>query len=1258
MSAQIRPTRLEVSDRFPMLGFAIRADANSRAYEIAIGTDPTLFTADGKTRRTRNNFYSTRAQGPLPLSRDETVFLVPPEALVRFAGQGRLYFGLATFNGGGAARPDVATMPTSDSPYVSLRPFTGRTLSRVRLLPSRQQLATGYGKSGADLEWSGDTAAPGTKSVSPEPAARPNGNGAATATPPSAVGAASLAYDDGYGPLPAGDDGTDDGIDEPVPENGAAPLAQSRAFGGKDEPSEYPQASRFAPAAPVNYHAGNNRTIDKVVIHITDGGSKIGGTIGWFQNPNQKNSKGRPIHVSAHYVVGQDGEVVQMVHHTDVAHHAHSANKSSIGIEHVANTRGLNLTPAQYCASAALVRWLCDTLDIPVDRDHVLGHSEADPKTTHTDCPNALWDWDYFMRMVQDQVCEEPGTAAQALGDQGTLAPGDVVKAAGKTYVVYPDEVRAGGVYAWINRNPGNITSGAWAEEHGAYPGKGNGGFAIFPDEHTGFYAIIAFLDRVPNDTIYQVMARYAPPDDGKNPMVKGNNPEAYARMVASRLGATVTTKVKELSDEQKSVWAAEIQRIETGPKGEGQRFAYDDPNLPAEIRDRLPAATESGAVVDSGVVSESGAGHGNGGVAIAQAVARKTAPRPKPRVAKARALEGESFSLNWDGVELVAQPTDMSCWATTAAMIIGWHDQMSISPDYLAQISGCTTATGLDPAAVGKFASDVGLVSEAPACYAIDGFRGLLEQYGPLWIGAAVPSLHVIAVTGLYGGGAADGSDTFVRITDPWDRVTGTPGQAGPYLNTHQSGSRYILKWDDFVKEYEGAAESYPSVNLQILHLPDPGPNKPNYGKPADYAMGLSRTAAARRAGTKTRSRALENESFSINWDDVTLVAQPTGKSCWATSAAMLLTWRDGSQVTPDDVAKKTGFTDEMTTGLYPKDNRSFAASLGLLGEPPQSYTIDGFRDMLERYGPLWLAEQENAERFVHAIVVTGMYSDGAPDGSDTYLRITDPWDRDVGTPGTPGHYQDTHATGSRYIISWSDFVTIYEARITTTSDGTVNLQILHAGDTGGREPNRLTPGAGYAMASGNGGARKPAPPPAALKRGRAKAMVAPAVVEGVVAIGGVALERVLSNEGDVTWDLDQFRGLKHPNDTVPTPALPFKDAPTITLDEWPVAGGLVDDISAWFSIDWQYNGKSLGNVRIENVGQNDAIGWGLAVRAKIMDDNILYPPNDCAALRVSLSYRFTRSIGSDVLAITELHLYGDGTYDQTGRWVQADAI
>lgn len=163
--------------------------------------------------------------------------------------------------------------------------------------------------------------------------------------------------------------------------------------------TDYPYATRFVRASSFRA-GGDSRSINRVVIHITDGDSSIEGPISWFQNPASG--------VSAHYIVGQNGEVVQMVRDRDIAWHANNANGDSIGIEHCARAPGarnssdpgLMPTALQYEASGVLVLWLCEQYSIPVDRDHILGHSEADARTTHSGCPNAVWDWDYYMNML------------------------------------------------------------------------------------------------------------------------------------------------------------------------------------------------------------------------------------------------------------------------------------------------------------------------------------------------------------------------------------------------------------------------------------------------------------------------------------------------------------------------------------------------------------------------------------------------------------------------------------------------------------------------------------------------------------------------------------------------------------------------------------------------------------------------------------------------------------------------------------------
>jgi V8-like Glu-specific endopeptidase/N-acetyl-anhydromuramyl-L-alanine amidase AmpD len=429
MRALIRANRLDVTDRFPMLGYTIRTDGTPQRAEVVLTTNPELLLAKNKSLRTTGTFFSTRGGPPLLVPRGEAVFIVPPDLMVRFAGQPKLFVALATIADRPGAVAEVAILPDSNSPYVSLSGLTGRGLRRVRMLPTRQQRAAGYGGNGdGQLEWAGDTAAPGTeKAEQPKteaaPAMKPGSNGQKSDRH-------AVEYDDGFGPLPASNGKTprpaaapaaaqsvengsgDPGIEGPIPDLPGPAVPAGLAL--EAETPEYPRASRFVPAHSGNYRGPKGeRWVERIVIHITDGGPNIAGPIGWFQNPD--------AHVSAHYIVGRDGEVVQMVRHNMVAYHASSANETSIGIEHVANTRGLNPTEQELDASAALVAWLCAECGIPIDREHVLGHAEADTRTSHRGCPNAVWNWDDYMARVTSAAAM-PTSQALAVGRRGVLS--------------------------------------------------------------------------------------------------------------------------------------------------------------------------------------------------------------------------------------------------------------------------------------------------------------------------------------------------------------------------------------------------------------------------------------------------------------------------------------------------------------------------------------------------------------------------------------------------------------------------------------------------------------------------------------------------------------------------------------------------------------------------------------------------------------------------------------------------------------------
>ncbi|MCM2579237.1 N-acetylmuramoyl-L-alanine amidase [Streptomyces meridianus] len=117
-----------------------------------------------------------------------------------------------------------------------------------------------------------------------------------------------------------------------------------------------------------------------------------------------------PTYVSWQYSLrSSDGHVAQHVPLKDVAWHAGNwyVNAKSIGLEH----EGFLVAPdawyteAMYRASSRLVRYLAAKYDIPLDRQHILGHDNVPGPTAvnipamHTD-PGPYWDWDHYFRLL------------------------------------------------------------------------------------------------------------------------------------------------------------------------------------------------------------------------------------------------------------------------------------------------------------------------------------------------------------------------------------------------------------------------------------------------------------------------------------------------------------------------------------------------------------------------------------------------------------------------------------------------------------------------------------------------------------------------------------------------------------------------------------------------------------------------------------------------------------------------------------------
>ncbi len=127
---------------------------------------------------------------------------------------------------------------------------------------------------------------------------------------------------------------------------------------------------------------------EAIVIHIMDG--TLIGTDSWFANTTSQ--------VSAHYGIGKNGEVHQYVNEQDSAWHAGrvdapvwkliksniNPNLYTIGIEHEGKPDDV-WTDAMKQSSTTLIRDICQRWQIPIDRDHVVGHFEIFSKKPN--CP-------------------------------------------------------------------------------------------------------------------------------------------------------------------------------------------------------------------------------------------------------------------------------------------------------------------------------------------------------------------------------------------------------------------------------------------------------------------------------------------------------------------------------------------------------------------------------------------------------------------------------------------------------------------------------------------------------------------------------------------------------------------------------------------------------------------------------------------------------------------------------------------------------
>lgn len=157
---------------------------------------------------------------------------------------------------------------------------------------------------------------------------------------------------------------------------------------------------------------------------------------------------------------------------------------------------------------------------------------------------------------------------------------------------------------------------------------------------------------------------------------------------------------------------------------------------------------------------------------------------------------------------------------------------------------------------------------------------------------------------------------------------------------------------------------------------------------------------------------------------------------TCWATAATMMMSWKQGQSLAESDVMALAGadYVQKYAAGqgLLSSEKDPFISALGMVGEPPASYTVQTYIDWVNTYGPLWVTTDSSAEDGVfspHARILTKITGTGSADGQGTYFTFNDP------------------ATGTETKESFADFLQEYEQMVTDNS-GDLFIQIVHFSD------------------------------------------------------------------------------------------------------------------------------------------------------------------------------------------------------------------
>ena len=141
--------------------------------------------------------------------------------------------------------------------------------------------------------------------------------------------------------------------------------------------------------------------------------------------------------------------------------------------------------------------------------------------------------------------------------------------------------------------------------------------------------------------------------------------------------------------------------------------------------------------------------------------------------------------------VQHVPQTQQMSCWAASTAMMIGYHENQSYPESAVLERFRQFGVDGADNEECKTLANQVGLTVLSDACRNAQGWAEVLQR-GPVMVGT--PN-HVLVVAGI--NGEDDDSSAQLKIVDP--------AESGEYWGGYQ----------DIEQQYELNPDAGYTVNL-----------------------------------------------------------------------------------------------------------------------------------------------------------------------------------------------------------------------------------------------------------------------------------------------------------------------------------------------------------------------------------------------------------------------------------------------------------